>query len=212
MVSKYLIYGLIDPRTGELRYVGKSSSGLKRPKDHWKPSILNKQPTKAINWIKSLISKGMLPQIEILEELDSSLLLNDSEKFWIASVKATGAELLNMTNGGDGQSNGWCPSAEVRIKMARSRPNGLIGYKQEESHKAAISRALMGRPKAPFSAEHRRNNAKAQGGKPFKDKNGNLFHTIPEAVNFTGLHYSTIHRSLKGYRNNKNFQYVEMEN
>ena len=30
MLSRFIIYALTDPRTGEIRYVGKSTRGLKR--------------------------------------------------------------------------------------------------------------------------------------------------------------------------------------
>jgi hypothetical protein len=32
---KYLIYGLVDPRDNLVKYVGKSSKGLIRPKQHF---------------------------------------------------------------------------------------------------------------------------------------------------------------------------------
>lgn len=215
MASKFLIYGLIDPRTNELKYIGKSTSGLERPKAHNKANLLRKYKSKKNSWILSLKSTGLKPIIEVIEEFDSESPLNDAERFWIASIKATGADLLNMTDGGDGLSHGFVMSAETKQKMSIAQKkrgtNGLIGYKQTESHKRAISAKLIGRPKAPFTAEHRRNNALAQGGKPFKDSKGNLYYTIPEAVKATGFHYSTIARSLKRISKNDSFNYIEME-
>lgn len=41
--SKFLIYGLTDPITDELRYIGRSSSGLNRPRQHLAPSVYNKE-------------------------------------------------------------------------------------------------------------------------------------------------------------------------
>jgi hypothetical protein len=37
---QYIIYGLVDPETEELRYIGKSSTGMSRPKKHFYPSTL----------------------------------------------------------------------------------------------------------------------------------------------------------------------------
>jgi len=34
-MGEILIYGLRDPRTDEYRYIGKSTSGLNRPKSHF---------------------------------------------------------------------------------------------------------------------------------------------------------------------------------
>jgi hypothetical protein len=41
-VSKFIVYALFDPRDGELRYIGKSSQGLKRAKSHIKNADLKR--------------------------------------------------------------------------------------------------------------------------------------------------------------------------
>lgn len=46
--EKYLIYGLRDPITEEIRYVGRSSSGLTRPKSHYSVSSLNSKKGAAV--------------------------------------------------------------------------------------------------------------------------------------------------------------------
>ena len=40
MISKFIIYGLADPATDAVRYIGRSSNGLVRPRGHFKPSSL----------------------------------------------------------------------------------------------------------------------------------------------------------------------------
>jgi hypothetical protein len=74
--SPYLIYALVDPRTKVIRYVGKSTSGLKRPKRHLQPWILEKEKqTRRVKWIKSLLSAGVTPEIEVLREASSPRVL-----------------------------------------------------------------------------------------------------------------------------------------
>jgi len=48
------IYGLIDPRTREVRYIGKSARGMQRPLEHSKPCYLRRDRTHKANWIREL--------------------------------------------------------------------------------------------------------------------------------------------------------------
>lgn len=96
-----IIYGLLDPITLEIRYIGQSRVGISRPKSHMQPSSLklyktNKNLNKKQAWIKSLLIKGLKPKIIILEEFDSPEYLNEAEEFWIIYFKYIGA---NLTNG-----------------------------------------------------------------------------------------------------------------
>lgn len=100
MMNKYLIYGLIDPITNELRYIGRSSSGLQRPRCHFTPCILKKEKNHCHNWIKSLINKNLKPEIIIIETFDNSNNLNEAEIYWIAYFKFLGCNLTNLTDGG----------------------------------------------------------------------------------------------------------------
>ena len=101
MNSKYLIYGLVDPRDGNIRYIGKSCSGLNRPKNHNKPSNL-KANTHKVHWIKNLLFEGSKPRIVIIEEFDNPEVLDAAEQKWIAHYKSIGADLTNSDNGGVG--------------------------------------------------------------------------------------------------------------
>jgi len=103
MVSRFLVYGLIDPRNGQIVYVGKSESGLARPKQH-KQSWCLRSPkrSKLLSWLKSLNKQNLQCEIEILEEAADRSSNTENEMYWIACLKMLGASLLNMTNGGDG--------------------------------------------------------------------------------------------------------------
>ena len=90
------IYGLVDPRTDAIRYVGKTKHMKRRLSEH----INDKEITKKANWIKKLRSLNLKPTII---ELDSVPETEHEfwEIYWIAQLKAWGIELLNGTNGGD---------------------------------------------------------------------------------------------------------------
>lgn len=111
--SKYVIYALVDPWTKKVRYVGKSSSGLQRPRIHLTPGRLSKDNTYKGRWIKKCIAAGSRPEILVLEKVNSPELLNDREKYWISKY----SNLTNLTDGGDG-----LPAGDVRfIEIVKKR-------------------------------------------------------------------------------------------
>jgi hypothetical protein len=122
-IPRYFIYGLRDPRTGEIRYVGQSSRGMERPIHHNKPSNLKKLPHLHVNrWISKLHSLGLKYEIVLLERFDGPEHLDIAEIRWIALGRdALGERLANATYGGGG-TRGWHHTAESRkkLKMAAS--------------------------------------------------------------------------------------------
>ena len=93
-----LIYALIDPRTRLIRYVGLSSSGLDRPKDHRYQSC---SETYCRQWVKSLQALGLDYEITVLETVSSEEELPITERWWIAYGRACGWPLTNLTDGGE---------------------------------------------------------------------------------------------------------------
>lgn len=119
MNSKYFIYALVDPETKQIRYIGKTVSGMKRPRDHSKPSEL-KRNTHKTHWIRTLIEKGLKPEIIVLQHHESKEELNQSEQDWIARYKELGSPLTNATEGGEGNV-GWKPNNDTKQKMSKKR-------------------------------------------------------------------------------------------
>lgn len=148
-----VIYGLVDPRTLLVRYVGLASRGLKRARAHRVPSRLAERSHKS-SWIKSLLAAGLDYEIVVLEETSREALC-DAERFWIAYGRACGWPLTNLTDGGDGALN---PSAETRAK----RSAALKGRYMSPEHRARIGDAHRGRVKSP---EERRRLSEALRGK-----------------------------------------------
>lgn len=85
------IYALCDPRTNEVRYVGKTNNINKRLSAH----IKEKSNTLKCNWIKSLTKIGMLPLIQIID-ISNNENWQIKEQYWIGMFP----NLLNMAEGG----------------------------------------------------------------------------------------------------------------
>lgn len=93
------IYTLSDPRTGEVRYLGKSDNPFARFKKHLIRAKIS--DTHKNCWILGLRGLGLIPHMELLDEVP------DSEwQFWeqeyIRVFQAIGIRLVNGTDGGDG--------------------------------------------------------------------------------------------------------------
>lgn len=115
-MNRFLVYALIDPRNDLVRYIGKSTTGMRRPRSHKYLSNLRNEKTHKANWIRSLVHQGLQPAITVLETFDSEASLSDAERFWIAQGRGLGWHLTNATKGGDG-STGYTKSAETRAKI-----------------------------------------------------------------------------------------------
>jgi hypothetical protein len=90
---KISIYKLIDPFTREVRYVGKTK---KFPVQRLAGHISERTPSLKKEWIKSIIEKGVTPEIVIIEEVDTPSKAAKREKHWIKYHLDSGCKLLNV--------------------------------------------------------------------------------------------------------------------
>lgn len=186
---KYLIYGLIDPRDGQLRYVGRSSSGLARALHHSQPRALRIGKTRCTNWCKNLKNNNLRPEIVILESWDIATNdeLNEAEIFWIAYFRGLGCSLVNHTLGG----------------------GGLSGHRHSEEHKLRISESVSknhplrgkvgpnkGRKFTPEQIERFKNGHKHQC-KPVIRNDGKYYASTGDAARELGICKSRIAASAK---------------
>jgi hypothetical protein len=119
-MNKFIIYALVDPITKAIRYIGKSVSGANRYKEHLKLSALKKEAhTHKARWILKLLSHDLKPEFSILHEAATKEELGELEKYYISLHKSLGADLTNLTNGGDGNV-GWTPSEQTREKISEA--------------------------------------------------------------------------------------------
>jgi hypothetical protein len=95
-----VIYGLFDPRSSELRYIGFTSKSLPRRLclhiNESKTSNTHKS-----NWIKSLIKENLKPEISLLQETNLQEYRSD-ERWNIEYFRSLGCNLTNATLGGEG--------------------------------------------------------------------------------------------------------------
>jgi hypothetical protein len=114
--ERIFIYTLSDPRTGEVRYVGKTAYGLQhRLRQH----VNDRSVSHKTNWIRSLKAAEVRPIIEVLEEIVTSDegVWQEAEAFWIESLRQMGCRLTNLRSGGYG---GGKLSRESREKVSAS--------------------------------------------------------------------------------------------
>lgn len=127
MANERLIYGLIDPDTREMRYVGSSTVGLQRPRQHFLPCAYLKSTRRVYRWMSESISQGKIPEVVILDFVPESENLIRVEDGWIKYFRAIGCRLTNSTGsaGGTGMT-GNSHSQETREKISRSKKGSKL--------------------------------------------------------------------------------------
>ncbi len=132
------IYGLNDPRTGQCRYVGKATDCQKR----WQAHIdrCRSSVTYKNCWIRGLLSLGLKPILEIIDEVPAS-----EWEFWeqayIRVFRAIGFDLTNVLPGGEGWPEGKQLSEETCAKMSAAR----CGKKHSAETRTRMRAAQRGR-------------------------------------------------------------------
>lgn len=96
-----VVYGLLEPTTNEIRYVGKATDLDTRVRKHLQPSKLIENTHKN-NWLKKLINQNEKPLVVVLKKCEDEKDLNQSEIQYINEYKTLGCKLTNATEGGDG--------------------------------------------------------------------------------------------------------------
>lgn len=203
-MSRFLVYGLVDPRNGEVRYVGKSVRGIGRAKHHAMPWSLRKNARlPVVAWIKKLNNLGLSYSVIVLEELPRGEDTGNAEIAHIRRLRDEGCRLLNVTDGGEGGLLGTHHSDATRKKMSVSL---LSGNKTNgPKNRAAVSAALMGNTFSRgrrYSSEIRIKMSQGMGGTPIIDQNGTRYETQAEACRALGISSGNLSVALSG-RNNR---------
>ena len=108
------IYALVDPRTGERAYIGKTVNPKHRFEQHLRGRTDHAITPKSA-WIKSLMASGMRPSMEIIEEC-TDLDWDERERFHISQHLESGLKLKNLAPGGMQPTQ----TVEQRRKNARA--------------------------------------------------------------------------------------------
>ena len=108
-MSRFFIYALLDPRTGRVHYVGETTRGMRRVREHSQASALKSCNNPELRtWIKSLPARdGLLPyDYRILQTFRSSAAMWQPvdglfvEERWIQHMRLVGEPLTNRARGG----------------------------------------------------------------------------------------------------------------
>lgn len=129
------IYGLIDPRDGRIRYVGKADDVKRRLTEHVSK---RKEMTHKRSWIVHLSCLGLKPEVIILDIVPESG-WQTWEREWIADLMKN-HDLVNGTDGGDG-AKGHKYTWEQRCKISNSKR----GKHLTAEHRRKISEGMKGR-------------------------------------------------------------------
>jgi hypothetical protein len=161
---RWHIYTLSDPRTGEVRYVGKTQKAdpKKRLNSHISDAVMGKDQTRCGRWKRSLLADGVRPVLTVIESGTGDGWI-EAEQRWVAHWRAiAGDRLTNLTDGGEGMA-GYVIAPETRVKMSAAK----MGKKRAPEVLARMSEWLRGRRVTP---ETRAKIAAAHGGMKHSDE------------------------------------------
>lgn len=100
--ERYLVYGLVDPRTDELRYIGSTESPELRRFEHLVSRIHTiTERTKLGAWRRQLAKEGLEPKFVEMRWCEDAASMLAEEEFWICYHRVEmGTDLLNVLGGG----------------------------------------------------------------------------------------------------------------
>ena len=134
---KNFIYALADPRTDAIRYIGQSSRGMTRVKEHLYPSHRRIGASfHSTRWLNTLLQENLVPTTLILEEVHCLDDLDTVECFWIALGRTLEWPLTNLTSGGGG-TRGHVVSEETRAKISVANTGRAVSAEARANMSAA---------------------------------------------------------------------------
>lgn len=143
------IYGLVDPRTNQIRYVGKSINPNVRLRKHI--SERHKHDSYKDRWVRKLYNDGFKLELLIVDVVDKTE-WQFWEMFYISYFKSLGFRLTNGTKGGDQppSTKGRKHSKKSREKMSKTKKGKPIpwlnnGGERSKKHRENLSESLKGR-------------------------------------------------------------------
>ena len=139
---KTTIYTLSDPRSGEVRYVGKTINTLSKRLSQHICQAKRTQGHKAC-WVRSLLAEGVTPVIKYVDEIEGTVEHGDwLESQWCLILGASG-RLTNATEGGGGG---------MYTDEARARLSATVkGKPKSPEHRASIKATMTPERRAQIS-------------------------------------------------------------
>lgn len=125
-MKKTIIYVIMDPKTNEVRYVGKTMQLLNSRKSSHRRT---KEQNHRANGIRSIYARGEEPLYEVIDECYEDWA--DVERFWIAYFKFLGARLTNASIGGEGAPGVvWKEESKEKQRQSAKQPHRIAINRQ----------------------------------------------------------------------------------
>lgn len=124
------IYALCDPSTGECRYVGKTIDLEDRFRKHLRDKHLSHKQC----WIVGLKKTGRIPVLTVLQTVKGDGCAEEIR--WIQYYRERGADLTNLTDGGEGVA-GYKLTKKDRLNMRMAH----LGKKLSPAHVEGMRKA-----------------------------------------------------------------------
>lgn len=168
------IYGLFDPRSGKLRYIGKSYDPKRRLYLHIRIARKNENNTHISNWIRQLLKSDLQPYFKVLE-ICSEDNWQEKERSWIKSARDSGLDIVNISKGGDSPPSWNEITREQQLYTIEKRaianklnpPNKGRVWSQE--YKERMSQSLSG-SNNPLYGKHHSKETKEKIAKALRGK------------------------------------------
>lgn len=139
MRRETIIYGLADPITGHLRYVGKTVTEPRRRLDAHMHDARRGVRRPCASWIRKLLKQGVQPEIFEIETCPAEIDWEEAEQFWISYFRFIGCSLLNLSIGGEAGTLGWKASDETKRRMSAARTGFVISEESKRKRYQATS-------------------------------------------------------------------------
>jgi hypothetical protein len=179
------IYALVDPRDGQIKYIGKSNNPHQRLFTHY----CDKRANPKLNWLNKLKSLNLRPEVLVLDKV----LMSEWqfwEEWWYDLTKSWGYKLKNSDKCGKG----------VSYQTETTRKNiskGNLGKKFSQKHKDKISETRLN-----FSQEKKERIC--QKRKDTMDANPEIYEIISKKISkyragyvYTDDHKHNISKGIK---------------
>lgn len=105
------IYGLVDPRDNQIKYVGKSDHPKKRLRQH----LVDYSNQQKQQWVKELKAASLTPILLVLAEVAADE-WDTQERYWIQKLQDEGCSLLNIQAGGCHKGNYAAQQSQLKLK------------------------------------------------------------------------------------------------
>ena len=121
------IYGLVDPTTMQIFYIGKSTNPLQRLKHHISKRSLKTDSPKNLR-IRTILKSDLKPILVILQKTTESTWA-EAERAWIVQGRMIGWPITNTSDGGEGVLDRTPETPTIRYKKRTVSKSKLVPKK-----------------------------------------------------------------------------------